>query len=573
MIRVFHTSGDGSGWAIDEDLRQIRESLLGVVRETSLADAQVVHSPFWMALAMHPPRVLADRFVIAHADNPPFFYLKQPEFVRAQEQVDLWVARSHEAEEQFRALGLKVVHIPYTIDPGLFFPLVKNPDEKKALRRKLGLPESAYLIANFHRDSEGNDLHTPKLQKAPELMVMTLERLRDLGADFHVLLAGPRRHWIRGQLEKKGIAATFVGQEGITGDDFGVNILTRPRLNELYNAADLYLVPSRWEGGPQSVMEAAACRCKILSTPLGLARDILEPESLFRSAAEGAEILARDIEESSLDATVEPQFVRWQANHTTPVMAEKLRELYGYLFADPVFAGRTLRRRRRLFSHLNQVRHTLRRRVVRAKAPAEVSLWHRAGECADLDEVMTALRQCLDALGIGVSAESASPADLILRGWSERSVNDSTVLQFVAPGMASLPGGIPAGTIVVAPSVQDVLNLRLEGYPHPAVVLPLIWTGEKADEDSLEIASGDRTASLRIWRALLSGRPVLYPRESAYYEQVFHGGLSYGDAGEKATAAERLREGREDFRFLARPPEKEALRHSLRSLLTILSSR
>src|SRR5690606_21896545 len=83
MISVFHTQGDGHGWAIDEDLRQIRESLRGVVRETSLARAQVVHAPFWMALAMHPAEVLAGRFVIAHADNPPFFYLKQPEFVRA----------------------------------------------------------------------------------------------------------------------------------------------------------------------------------------------------------------------------------------------------------------------------------------------------------------------------------------------------------------------------------------------------------------------------------------------------------------------------------------------------------
>src|SRR5690606_29876854 len=149
--------------------------------------------------------------------------------------------------------------------------------------------------------------------------------------------------WIREQLDREGIAHTFVGRDGMIGDDFGVNILTRPQLNELYNAADLYLVPSRWEGGPQSVMEAAACRCKILSTPLGLARDILEPASLFRSAAEGAEILARDIRESSLTPTIGPQFSRWQANHTTPVMAEKLRELYGQLAPDPDFISRTER--------------------------------------------------------------------------------------------------------------------------------------------------------------------------------------------------------------------------------------
>jgi len=572
MIRVFHTSGDGSGWAIDEDLRQIREGLRGVVRETSLADAQVVHSPFWMALAMHPAGVLADRFVIAHADNPPFFYLKQPEFVRAQEQVDLWVARSHEAEKQFRALGLKVVHIPYTIDPGLFFPLVKNREEKKVLRRKLGLPEEAYLIANFHRDSEGGDLHAPKLQKAPELMVMTLERLRDLGADFQVLLAGPRRHWIRGQLEEKEIAATFVGQGGIAGDDFGVNILTRPRLNELYNAADLYLVPSRWEGGPQSVMEAAACRCKILSTPVGLSRDILEPECLFRSAAEGAEILAADIREGRLAGSVEPQFRAWETNHSAPVMAKKLRELYGHLSADPVFAGRTLRRRRRFFSHLGQARHTMRRRIFPAKPPARVSLWHREGKWAELDEIITNLRGCLQRCGITVSEDPDPAGGQVLRGWSERVGEGSNIIQFVVPGGEKLPGGIPVGATVVVPSVQDVVNLRRQGCHHPVVVLPLVFEGDEESPEPLVVESGDHDASLRIWKAILAGRPVLYPAESAYYEQVFHAGLSYKNAEELAAGQKHLLRDQKDFRTLARPPERKVADRALRSLLTILSS-
>lgn len=572
MIRVFHTSGDGSGWAIDEDLRQIREGLRGVVRETSLANAQVVHSPFWMALAMHPASVLAERFVIAHADNPPFFYLKQPEFVRAQQQVDLWVARSREAEEQFQALGFKVAHIPYTIDPGLFFPLVKNQNEKKALRRKLGLPESSYLIANFHRDSEGSNLHTPKLQKAPELMVMTLEHLRDLGVDFHVLLAGPRRHWIRDQLADKGIAFTFVGQAGIANDDFGVNILTRPKLNELYNAADLYLVPSRWEGGPQSVMEAAACRCKILSTPLGLSRDILEPACLFRSATEGAEILAGDIREGTLDASVEPQFRTWEANHTTPVMAEKLRELYAHLAVDPVFAGRTRRRRRRFFSHLGQVRHTVRRRIFPVKPPPRVSLWHRDGVCVALDEIIFNAREILQSCGIMISENSESGGELILRGWSEQSDESRKVIQFVFPGGEKLPGGIPVGATVVAPSVQDVVNLRHRGCHHPAVVLPLVFGAEEESSEPLVIKERDLDASLRIWTAISTGRPVLYPERSAYYEQVFHAGLPY-ESGDGLLAAQELTlRGGEDFRALARPPERETAARSLRNLLTLLSS-
>jgi len=119
-IKVHFTQGDGKGWALDEDLRQIRGSLAGMVAETGPSRAEVIHAPFWQNLGMVAPDILERAFVVAHADNPPFFYLKQPEFLNGQQWVDLWVARSQEALNQFRRLGLSAIHIPYTIDPGLF---------------------------------------------------------------------------------------------------------------------------------------------------------------------------------------------------------------------------------------------------------------------------------------------------------------------------------------------------------------------------------------------------------------------------------------------------------------------
>ncbi|MGA0176275.1 MAG: hypothetical protein ACO3L2_06070 [Chthoniobacterales bacterium] len=162
LIRYFPTAGDTLGWAIDEDLRLLRGALDGAAQETSLAKADVVHATYWPHLFFHHPRLLENRFVIAHADNPPFFYLTQPSFSRAQNLVDLWVARSSEASGQFRALHLPCVHIPYAVDTALFHPIA----DRSALRRKHGIPEDAYVIANFHRDSEGADVSRPKLQKA-----------------------------------------------------------------------------------------------------------------------------------------------------------------------------------------------------------------------------------------------------------------------------------------------------------------------------------------------------------------------------------------------------------------------
>ena len=52
-------------------------------------------------------------------------------------------------------------------------------------------------------------------------------------------------------------------------------------INELYNCLDLYIVSSRYEGGPQSVLECGITRTPIISTRVGIADEILSSESLY----------------------------------------------------------------------------------------------------------------------------------------------------------------------------------------------------------------------------------------------------------------------------------------------------
>ena len=52
-------------------------------------------------------------------------------------------------------------------------------------------------------------------------------------------------------------------------------------LNELYNILDLYIVSSRYEGGPQSILETAMTRTPIISTDVGIASEILDKKSIF----------------------------------------------------------------------------------------------------------------------------------------------------------------------------------------------------------------------------------------------------------------------------------------------------
>ena len=162
-----------------------------------------------------------------------------------------------------------------------------------------------------------------------------------------MLLAGPRRFYLRRALVARQIPFTFVGEDTGPNDDLTANTLHRSVLNLLYSIADVQVVSSRWEGGPQSVLEAAATRCKIISTRVGLAPDVLEPGCLFDTVFEATDLLERDIATGVLDASVEPQFQRVQTGHTEPALREHLREIYRSLKPLPgssAGSGRSMRR-------------------------------------------------------------------------------------------------------------------------------------------------------------------------------------------------------------------------------------
>jgi glycosyltransferase involved in cell wall biosynthesis len=542
VIRYFPTAGDQHGWAIDEDLRLMRRALEGTAIESSLARAEVVHAPFWLPLALHAPEVLRRRFVIAQADNPPFFYLTQPDFAWGQKLVDLWVARSTEAHGQFAALGLPSVHIPYAIDTDLFFPIA----DRASLRRRYGLPQDAYIIGNFHRDSEGADLAKPKRQKAPEMMVAILRRLRESGRSVHILLAGPRRHWIRRALTEADLPFTFVGKAGVESDDLGTNVLSRPQLNELYNACDLYLIPSRWEGGPQSAMEAAAARTKILSTPLGVARDILAAECFFETAREAADKIARDMEDGHLGNFCESHREAVRREHDAEAVTRNLRRLYGDIPAMNAYAAKAALPRPAWRDGAADLSWRVRRRLARPAPVPRVFFTHSPGGDASLDEVADRFRMVMDALGVFCGDESAQTVI-------------TTGAEQVDAAFRLLPAGgevaaASARTCHVALAVQDAVNFRRLHPRCRAVVCPLAGSEEPSSGPPLVVEPDDRLAAPLVWQGMADRRVPVYPEGTAYYYQVFHGGISYGRRRNREDAVRLAAEDRESFLGLTRPP-------------------
>ncbi len=322
MKPLIHFFGaQGIGWALDEDLDRARAALGDRITAGSFARSRVLHSAWWPPLLQAGSRALEGKSILCFADNPPAFYLTRPGFEQAASRVDLWIARSREAAGQFLELGLPAAIAPYTVDPEVCHPL--PPAERAAVRRQLGISDGDFVVGNFHRDSLERDVSLPKAQKGPDRFVEVVEEARKLIPRLKVLLAGPRRHWLRAALTYRNIPFVFSGRV-LQGDDFGVNILPRGDLNRLYGALDAVLISSRWEGGPYSVLEGLFAGRPVISTRVGMAADLLEGW-LYETPVEGAALLARVAEGKPDFSALRAQALR---SHSSEALAAALLTAY-----------------------------------------------------------------------------------------------------------------------------------------------------------------------------------------------------------------------------------------------------
>ena len=328
---VHFTGWQRVAWALDEDLRWARTALRNRATSVPLPLARVVHAAWWPAIEQIGVAALGNRKVLCFADNPPAFYVTQPGFAAVSRRVDLWLARSQEAVAQFRTLGLPVEFVPYCADPEVFKPL----DERYSIRRQFNIPENAFVIGNFHRDSEASNLGAPKRQKGPDILFEIARSLHDRLPNLLVLLAGPRRHWLLRRLEERAIPFRFVGEKPEGRDDYERNIQDRTALNRLYQALDVCVVSSRWEGGPHTVLEAILAGRPLISTPVGIARDLLPPGHLFRSVDEAVSLLEEHARTHTLFRGGGVRRGRVLREYSLEALRERLAAVYAPLPTGP----------------------------------------------------------------------------------------------------------------------------------------------------------------------------------------------------------------------------------------------
>jgi len=338
-FKVYLTGGEGIGWALDADLATTRESLSALdlrVEFSDIGEADVIHCVREWPLLRMSEEALAGKRILCHIGNDLQETYEQACMIRAG-RIGLWIPMLRTAERQLALLKQRYAYISCAVDVRAFTAECPAGQSVISLREQFRIPQDQFVISNFTCDSFRSDLHIQWEQKGLELFLEIIRFLCGKGLPVHVLLAGPRHPWLRSYLSENKIPFTFVGSE-IGGDDDAVNLLEPTMINKLYHASDMHLITSHRESGAMAILAAAATRTPVVSTPVGLAPDVLESRSLFRSIDEGAALIERHIRHRILDQTLEPQFQRVMKNHVPSANTARFADIYGRMEEIPAFS-------------------------------------------------------------------------------------------------------------------------------------------------------------------------------------------------------------------------------------------
>jgi glycosyltransferase involved in cell wall biosynthesis len=272
---------DFLNWSTDKDYfftKNIIERSNDFNITNNIFSSDILYSTWWNILNSKRYRFFTPfKFVVATITNDPTISTKDFDYLA--NKVNLWVIANKKQEDFLINRNIcknDILFNPFRVSTSLFY---KRDLTKAQLCNKLNISfekiKGKTIVASIQRDSLGSDLTKPKFQKDPDLFVKCVSRIKDC----LVLLAGPRRHYIRNLLNKKKIPYIFIGKETDV-DDISLNNLNEDVVNLIYNLADIYIVSSSNEGGPKSIFESMLTKTPIFSTDVGMAPDFL-PSSLI----------------------------------------------------------------------------------------------------------------------------------------------------------------------------------------------------------------------------------------------------------------------------------------------------
>ena len=256
-------------WIIDRIRKEWYESSKEISTKISfISDIIWINAPWaWNKLKKAQLKNKIVVCTIHHLDEKKFSEFEN-NFYSLDKYVDFYHVPSLKTLEQLKRLtSKKIFHIPYWVNKKNFYFI----DDKLSLRKKYGFESSHYLVGSFQRDTEGSDLKSPKLIKGPDIFVKNVSYLYKKHNNLKVVLTGKRRQYVIKELNKLNIPFSYF------------EMIDEVTLNDLYNVLDLYIVSSRIEGGPQAILECAISKTPVISTDVGIAREVLHQKSIFNN--------------------------------------------------------------------------------------------------------------------------------------------------------------------------------------------------------------------------------------------------------------------------------------------------
>lgn len=242
---------DSAGWVVDEIAKDFARHTRH--RVVSYKDADLIWClNFWgfeELLSYKAPVVVTIHHVVPEKGKAYVTPFKQ---INAHAKAVLVPNRITEAQIR-NDIKIPVTQLPYWL-------LSERMQPAPSMRQELA-PNGEMLIGSFQKDSNTKS-EKAKFEKNPQMFVDICEELKKRGHNIKVVLTGHSRRYVIRELSARNIPIW----EHLRSD----------MINSLYDALDWYFVTSRYEGGPQAVLECGYRKVKVLSTPVGLAPWVLD---------------------------------------------------------------------------------------------------------------------------------------------------------------------------------------------------------------------------------------------------------------------------------------------------------
>jgi len=148
--------------------------------------------------------------------------------------------------EKQLAKPIPLTVVPHGVDTGFFRRQCVRPE-------RFGIPPARFVVGFVAK--KGSDLDYGR--KGTDTLLDVVRKAASLVPNFHLVMGGPG--WEKDVAELKAL--------GISVSETG--FIRKTDLPALYSALDVYLVTSRVEGGPCTVLEAMACETAVVSTRVG----------------------------------------------------------------------------------------------------------------------------------------------------------------------------------------------------------------------------------------------------------------------------------------------------------------